>query len=114
MPRSDADARGQRCHRSAIDDAVVNQTERAADNGRGASPGRTARRRLGPAAETRPESRFDRRRGCRVVPDVGALRTWRRTNGPAIDARRCDGDEEAPVEAGIAARARAIERARAE
>jgi hypothetical protein len=81
---------------------------------RGTLPCRTPWSHFRSASTTRPIPRCRRCRGRRVVTNVGLLGPWRGANGPAIDARRGDCDEELAVESRVAADARTIERRFAE
>ncbi len=57
---------------------------------------------LRPAAQAGAKTCFLCRRGAGKEPDVLRLGRPRRADRPAIDARRGDTDEDAPVERGIA------------
>jgi len=114
VPRADPDARGERADGRLVQRAVVDQLQRPPHHGRGAEPGRRARRRLRPAAQARPVAGLGGGGGGRVVTDVRGLRAGHRTDRTAVDARGGHRDEELPVEAGIAADARPVERAAVE
>ena len=111
VPRADPQARGERADGRLVERAVVDELQRPPHHGRGAEPGRRARRRLRPAAQARPVAGLGGGGGGRVVTDVRRLRAGHRTDRAAVDARGGHRDEELPVEAGIAADARPVERA---
>jgi hypothetical protein len=110
MTRTDAEAFGEQIHGRPIHKAFVDEPQRAADDRRGAEPGRRARRGFGPAPQARTEAGFRRGGRGRVIPDVRVLRAPDGANRPAVDPGRRHRDEELAVEPRIAADARAVER----
>jgi len=114
MARTQPHACGKLCHRDLVQHAVLDHAQRATHHCRRAQPGRRPRGGLGPTTQARPEAGCGRRRGRRVVAHVRFLWRGRRTDGPAIDARRRHGDEELAIEARIATQARAPQRVRIE
>jgi len=85
------------------------QAQRTRDRRRCPVPRRRPRARPpgGIADKDEIPRRLGRRRGC-VDADVLLQRTLRRTDRPAVDARRCDRNEQPSVEARIVASQRVI------
>jgi len=105
---ADAEASREAVHHVLVESAAFDQRERPGDRVRRTPPGGEIGRRLRPAAQARPESRFLRRGGGREELDVLALRRARRADRPAVHAGGANPDEEPAIEAGITAAQRAI------
>src|SRR5215510_11294744 len=110
VTRPDPEPAGKRLHGVFIECAAFDQAQRPAHDGRRAKPRGRARCSLRAATQARPEPRGLRSRGAAEKAHVRALRVARRADRTAVDACRRDRYEELPVEARIAADARAIER----
>ena len=110
VARADSHPGRQRFHGHLVQDAILDETERAPDHGGRSEPGRGPRRRLRAAAETGAKAGFGGGRGAHVVAHVRLLGARDRADRTAVHPRRRHRDEELPVETRVAALARPIER----
>ncbi len=94
--------RGQRVDTLLVEQALVDQPQRALDARGRAGPGRRAWRGLRPAAPAGPVAGLLGRGGVAVERDVLAPRSRGRADRAAVDAGGAHGHEEAPVEARVA------------
>jgi hypothetical protein len=83
---------------AVVESASRDQPQSATNCRRCATPGRRPRRTFGSTSETGAESRFAGSGGAGIKGDVFAFRRDRRTDWPAINARRYDTDEELTIE----------------
>ncbi len=108
VPLADADPARKLGQRSRVERALLDQAQRTGDELALRAVQRRSGRRFRTAAQARPKTCGRCRGGAGVIADVARLGRRRGTDGPAIDPRRRDGDEEEPVEARIARLAGAI------
>jgi len=102
VPARDAEALGELFDRPVIECTRGDQPQAAPDGGRRTAPGGRARCALGPTAQTRPVAGLARCRGTGIKRDVFFLRCHRRTDRPAVNARRFDADKKLAVKARVA------------
>jgi hypothetical protein len=96
-------------HRAAVEEAVLDQSQRLRDDRRATRPGRATRGGLRVAAAAGPKAGRGGRRCVREETDVLALRHGCRADRAAAHARASHRDEEAAVEAWVAALGRPVE-----
>ena len=110
LPLADAEPFGQRidARALAVERAVRDQGKAARDRVRRAAPRAEVGRRLRPAAQAGAEAGLLRRGGAGEEAAILELGGARRADRPAIDPGRGDADEQAPVEARVAALQRPV------
>src|SRR6267154_5078223 len=89
--------------RRLVENAALDQADRAGNDRGGADPGGRPWRRIRPAAATRTEASLLRRRGADEEADVLAQRRARWADRTAVDAGGLHGGEEPSVEPRVAA-----------
>ena len=108
VARAHAQALGKVRDAPFVQGTLVDQAKGPAHRRRRPVPGGRAGSGLGPAAQTRAEARRHGLFAVSVVSNVFASSPGRWADGPAVDARREDGDEEPPVEPRVAGEPRPV------
>src|SRR6185312_13188916 len=101
MAARDADALRQVLDAAGVEHAVLDQVDGALREARNCVDARVAWSKLGAAAQARAVAFHLGGRGAREEVTVLAARQLDRADGPAVDARRRNADEESSVEARI-------------